>query len=201
MASAGVSTPARLRPVSHSTTTESGRPEAAAACGNPAMTTELSAATDVADAGLRHHCGLAEFLAGDAFGAGGDLKFRQQRTLVGLDVRPIGDAGGIAGGLDPRDVALDAVHVDDSGGRAIFAGDLGGEGGGHQVDSNFSILVIASEAEQSTFPRCRMDCFVAALLAMTPESIPWLKLVRSLHVTLQAPAICLRPPANPFALS
>src|SRR5258708_1718077 len=127
MASAGVSTPARFRPVSHSTTTESG--------------------------------------------------------------------------LDPRDVALDAVHVDDSGGRAIFAGDLGGEGGGHQVDSNFSILVIASEAEQSTFPRCRMDCFVAALLAMTPESIPWLKLVRSLHVTLQAPAICLRPPANPFALS
>src|ERR1700730_11484317 len=31
IASAGVSTPARLRPVSHSTTTESGRPEMAAA--------------------------------------------------------------------------------------------------------------------------------------------------------------------------
>ena len=45
MASAGVSTPARLRPVSHSTTTESGRPEAAAACGRPAITIELSAAT------------------------------------------------------------------------------------------------------------------------------------------------------------
>ena len=45
IASAGVSTPARLRPVSHSTTTESGRPEIAAACGRPAITTELSAAT------------------------------------------------------------------------------------------------------------------------------------------------------------
>ena len=45
MASAGVSTPARLRPVSHSTTTDSGRPDSAAACGRPAMTIELSAAT------------------------------------------------------------------------------------------------------------------------------------------------------------
>ena len=82
-------------------------------------------------AGVGHHLGLAEFLAGDAPGAGGDLKFCQQRALVGLDMRPVGDAGRIAGGLNPRDVALDPVHVDDGGGRAVFAGDFGGEGSGH----------------------------------------------------------------------
>ena len=153
IASAGVSTPARLRPVSHSTTTESGRPEAAAACGRSAITIGLSAATvmlalrlqrgearhlllaeqivadqDVVDAGIHHHLGLADLLAGDALGAGRDLHLRQHRALVGLDVRPVGDAGRIARRLDARDVALDPVHVDDGAGRAVFAGDFGGEG-------------------------------------------------------------------------
>ena len=156
MASAGVSTPARLRPVSHSTTTDSGRPEAAAACGSPAITVELSAATvmlalacsaasraifsspmqvvadqDVVDPGLRHHLGLAEFLAGDAASAGRDLHPGEQRALVGLDVRAIGDTGCLASPLNPRDVALHLVHVDDGYGRAVFAGDFGGEGSGH----------------------------------------------------------------------
>ena len=81
--------------------------------------------------GFRHHLGLAELLAGDALRAGRDLHLRQQRALVGLDMRPVGDAGRIAGHLDPRDVALDAVHVDHGAGRAVFTGDFGGEGGGH----------------------------------------------------------------------
>ena len=45
IASAAVSTPARLRPVSHSTTTLRVRPESSAARGSPATTVGLSAAT------------------------------------------------------------------------------------------------------------------------------------------------------------
>jgi len=37
----------------------------------------------------------------------------------------------VAGGLNARDIALDAVHVDHGGRRAVVAGDLGGEGCGH----------------------------------------------------------------------
>ena len=75
-----------------------------------------------------HDLGFADLLAGDALGAGRDLHLRQHRALVRLDVRPVGDAGGVAGRLDARDVALDLVHVDDGAGRAVFAGDFGGEG-------------------------------------------------------------------------
>ena len=39
----------------------------------------------------------------------------------------------VAGLLDPCDVALDPVHVDDGAGSAIFTGDLGGEGSGHGI--------------------------------------------------------------------
>ncbi len=92
---------------------------------------QIVADQDVVDPGFRHHLGLADLLAGDALGAGRDLHLRQQRALVGLDMRPVGDAGGVAGHLDAGDVALDAVHVDDSAGRAVFAGDLGGEGRCH----------------------------------------------------------------------
>ena len=49
---------------------------------------------------------------------------------------PVGDAGRIAGGLDARDVGFDTVHVDDGAGRAVFAGDLGGEGRGHVLSTH-----------------------------------------------------------------
>ena len=88
---------------------------------------------DVVDAGLRHHLGFADFLAGDALGAGLDLHLGEQWALVRLDMRTVGDAGCVAGGLDARDVALDLVHVDDGAGRAVVAGDLGGEGCGHDL--------------------------------------------------------------------
>ena len=96
--------------------------------GHLFLADQIVADQDVVDAGVRHHLGLAKLLAGDALGAGLDLQLRQHRALVGLDMRPVGDAGGVAGRLDARDVALDAVHVDDGGGRAVFAGDFGGEG-------------------------------------------------------------------------
>ena len=101
---------------------------------------QIVADQDVVDAGLGHHLGLAEFLAGDALGAGRDLQLCQHRALVGLDMRPVGDAGRIAGGLHARDVALDAVHVDHGNGRAVFAGDFGGEGCGHWRSLQFQRL-------------------------------------------------------------
>ena len=117
IASFAVSTPARLRPVSHSMTTPSGRPAISAACGRPSMMVGLSAATvivgalqqpaepahlllaqqivadeDVVEAAVDHHLGLAELLAGDALGAGRHLHLGEHRALVRLDVRPVGDA-------------------------------------------------------------------------------------------------------------
>ena len=158
MASPGVSTPARLRPgvaFDHDRQRAAGsggglrqardhgrivggdrhvglglqRGEA----GHLLLADQIVADQDVVDPGFRHHLGLADLLAGDALGAGRDLHLRQQRALVGLDMRPVGDAGRIAGHLDPRDVALDAVHVDHGAGRAVFTGDLGGEGRGHAL--------------------------------------------------------------------
>jgi hypothetical protein len=92
---------------------------------------QIVADQDVVDAGIGHHLGFAEFLAGDAPGAGGDLQLCEPRALVGLDMRAIGDPCGIAGRLNARDVALDLVHVDDGTGRAVFPGNLGGKGRGH----------------------------------------------------------------------
>ena len=131
--------------MSHSTTTGSGRPASSAARGSPDTTTSLSAVTvtltrlssapsrwilppkqvvadqNVVEPAIRHHLGLAELLAGDALGAGIALQARQQRALVGLDVRAIEHAGGVARRLDAGNVALDAGHVDDHGGRAVVA--------------------------------------------------------------------------------
>ena len=84
------------------------------------------------------------------FGAGRYLHPCQNRALVGIYMWPVGDAGGVAGRLDPRDIALDPVHVDDGYGRAIFAGDPGGEGRGHRRRLLLCLLVFASEAKQSS---------------------------------------------------
>ena len=43
------------------------------------------------------------------------------------------DTGLVAGDLDAGDVAFDAVHVDHGAGRAVFTGDLGGEGRCHAL--------------------------------------------------------------------
>src|ERR1700687_2191106 len=92
-----------------------------------------------------------------------------------------------------RSISMTAAGVPYS--RAILAA----RGVVIKFDSGLQYLVIASEAKQSTYPRCRMDCFVAALLAMTAERIR-ARPVRSLHVALQVPATCPRPPAVVFAL-
>ena len=47
---------------------------------------------DVVDAGVGHHLGLAELLAGDADGTELDLSARELRDLVRLDVRPEGES-------------------------------------------------------------------------------------------------------------
>src|SRR3569623_1207451 len=83
---------------------------------------QVEAEQNVSDASGRHHLGLTEFLAGDAASTGVDLHFCQHRALMGLDVRPVGNAGGIAGRLNTRDVALDLVHVDYGAGRADIRG-------------------------------------------------------------------------------
>jgi hypothetical protein len=49
---------------------------------------------------------------------------------VGLDVGPVGNAGGIANLLGARDVVLDTIHIDDKGRRSVFTGDLQGERAG-----------------------------------------------------------------------
>ena len=56
---------------------------------------EIVADQDVVDAAVDHHLGLAELLAGDALGAGGGLHLGEHRALVRLDVRAVGDAGGV----------------------------------------------------------------------------------------------------------
>src|SRR6266571_5053790 len=50
-----------------------------------------------------------------------------------------------------------------------------------------------NSAKQSTYPRCKMDCFVAALLAITAESIYALGLFDRFtqHFKLQPPVLCL----------
>jgi len=58
------------------------------------------------------------------------LKAREKRALVGLDMRPVGDARIVANLLRARDVALDTIHVDDKGRCSVIAGDLLRERGG-----------------------------------------------------------------------
>ena len=48
-----------------------------------------------------------------------------------------------------RDVALDAVHVDDGGGRAVVAGDFGGEGCGHQVGSSSASSSLRERSDEA----------------------------------------------------
>src|ERR1700679_3352366 len=115
---------------------------------------QIIADQDVVDAGVRHHLRFAELLAGNALGTGCELELRQHRALVGLDMRAVGDAGGIAGLLHPRDVAFDPVHVDDGNGWAVFAGDLGGKGSGHSSDSSVVVVIARSNAtKQSSVSR------------------------------------------------
>ena len=89
---------------------------------------------DVVEPGIGHHLGLADFLAGDAAGAGVALHGGDHGALVGLDVRPVGDARGVAQRLDTGDVALHHVEVDDHGGRAELPRDVGLQGfQGHRL--------------------------------------------------------------------
>jgi hypothetical protein len=136
-----------LRPVSHSITTGSRRStrqsrdddliirsDRDAGFGQQGPKTrdllvadQIVADEDVVDAGFSHHLGLAQFLAGDALCSDLDLELSEKRTFVRLDVGPVGDARGIADVLDPRDIALDTIHVDDERGRSVLTGDLCGK--------------------------------------------------------------------------
>ena len=95
-----------------------------AEAGHLLLAEEVVGDQDVVLAALGHDLGLAELLAGDAAGARIALHGGDDRALVGLDVRPVGDAGRIAQGLHPRDVALDHVEIDHDGRRPELPRDL-----------------------------------------------------------------------------
>src|SRR5207302_211530 len=96
-----------------------------------------------------------------------------QRALVGLDMRPIGEARRLAGGLHPRDVALDLVHVDHGGRRAIVAGDPCGEWRGHGAALSISSRSIWSSSHWSS-----ASCSFCCAVAIAPEAAS--NLLRSL---------------------
>jgi hypothetical protein len=73
---------------------------------------------------LGHDFGLAQLLAGDAARTRIALHGGDDRALVRLDMRTIGDAGCIAQGLHPRNVALDHIEIDHHGGRPELSRDL-----------------------------------------------------------------------------
>ena len=60
---------------------------------------DIVADQDVVDAAIGHHLGLAELLAGDAARAGLDLEAGEFGRFMRLDMRAVGDALGIADGL------------------------------------------------------------------------------------------------------
>ena len=135
-------TPQRSPPVSHSIRTGSRSPAARIAASRPRATTSLSSVTvrrtrrasatrrvelgraeqvvgqqDVVDAVVRHDLGLAQLLAGDADRAQRHLAVREFGDLVRLDVRAQPQAVLVGIGLGPAEVGLDAVEVDQDGGR------------------------------------------------------------------------------------
>jgi hypothetical protein len=70
----------------------------------------------IRDAGVGEDLDLAKLLARDADGAGGHLQAAERRNLVGLHVRPIGDAVTRQVVVHAPDVALDDVEPDGHGG-------------------------------------------------------------------------------------
>ena len=80
----------------------------------------------VGDAG--EDLGLADLLAGDADGAGGDLHRGDRRDLVGLDMRAVVAAGGGDEALHAVDVRGEAVEIDGDAGGVEPLGGVGGRG-------------------------------------------------------------------------
>ena len=66
----------------------------------------------VGDAGIGHHFGLAEFLHGDAARAQLNLRLGKGHQLMGLDMRPVGNAQLVAARLPFLEVVLDDADVD-----------------------------------------------------------------------------------------
>jgi len=106
--------------------------------------------------------GLVRTMSLSEFPAGRDLEPGQHRTFVGLDMRPVGNPGGIAGGLDARDIAFDAIHVDDRGGRTIVAGYADGEGRGHLVASGSASSSLRG-AQRRSNPFLPLRLWIASL--------------------------------------
>jgi hypothetical protein len=74
---------------------------------------------------------------------------RQEGTFVRLDMRPIGDAGCVADGLDARNIPLDAVHIYDKCRRAVLSGNFCGERGGHDLSLSFTTSAACDPRHES----------------------------------------------------
>jgi hypothetical protein len=69
------------------------------------------------DAGLGHHLGLADFLAGDANGPGFELHVRNFGDFVGFDVGPVGNAMLIQVMLKAGNIGRQLVEINNGYGR------------------------------------------------------------------------------------
>src|SRR5436309_15016747 len=105
-------------------------------------------------------------------------------------MRPVGDGGCVAGRLDACDVSLDTVHVDHGAGRAVFAGDLGGEGRCHALLSVRNRMNRRMGRAQRNPPISS----IASRWVSLRSTHPTLKPALSLHAKLPAPATGLRRP-------
>ena len=89
---------------------------------------------DIFHATQHHGLGLGRFLAAHADGPAGDLRERDVRALVALRVRPDLDVRARQRGVQPVEVALERVEIEDERGRVHFGeghADFGGNIGGH----------------------------------------------------------------------
>ena len=76
---------------------------------------------DIFDTALGHGLGLAELLADDADGAGGDLSAGDGGRFVGLGVDAQRDVEAVAGALQVGDVLIQDIEIDAEGGGVEFA--------------------------------------------------------------------------------
>ena len=67
---------------------------------------------NIGEAGIGHHLGLADLLAGDADRAGRNLLLRPVGQLVGLDMRPELQSMAVGMRLRPLDVGFGAGGID-----------------------------------------------------------------------------------------
>ena len=86
------------------------------------FTQQIIADEDIIDTGIRHNLGFPQFLAGNAFGASGNLHFGDFGDFMGFDMRAVGNACGITHSLHSGYIAFDDIKVDDDCGRSVVFG-------------------------------------------------------------------------------